>query len=636
MNQTQTTTYYDDDVISLSEIFAILHRGKWWIAGSTLLFALSALVYLMLATPIYRAKTLLQLQSGQAQSAIEIIKSTAIIGSVVKSEKLDIIAQPEYLPIIGKALACRTGADNCSKRDALKVEVFDAPARLQNQPLTLVAGENGRYELRHGQQLVLAGQKNELSKNTLADGEIKLQLTEFNASPGTKYELKKESLIEATEGLLERMTASEQGKGTNIIAITITGANPQKNEKIANQLVSVYEQYDMQQQLEQINEQFPPKEDAARKAKKALDNAQSDLTKFQAANSTIPLAELSILNEIELKQESLTKPINEALSGDINMLMGMQLVREVESANRRYVNLKNQLADLETAKSSITSNIEILSKALSTTDPIKPKKPLIFVLAVILGGMVGLGVVFIRHMFNPELNIEKLKQLSGLPVLAVVPQSEQQRNINKSKSGPGRLLADIAPTDATIESLRALRTNLLFELSKAENNRIMLTSPKKGAGKSFVTANLGALIAAAGSKTLVISADLREDNLNTTFGINAEQGLADVLMNTGIKAIQRVNDNLYLLAGGHKPSNPSELLMAPGFRDLLDSVSGQYDVVIVDAPPALAVTDAAIVGKACAITVMVSSGRGSVEDVRAAVDTLQRAGVVVGGATING
>ena len=147
---------------------------------------------------------------------------------------------------------------------------------------------------------------------------------------------------------------------------------------------------------------------------------------------------------------------------------------------------------------------------------------------------------------------------------------------------------------------------------------------------------MGALIAATGSKTLVISADLREDNLNTTFGINAEQGLADVLMNTGIKTIQRVNDNLYLLAGGHKPSNPSELLMAPAFRDLLDSVSGQYDVVIVDAPPALAVTDAAIVGKACAITVMVSYGRGSVEDVRAAVDTLQRAGVVVGGATING
>ncbi|MGI2027825.1 polysaccharide biosynthesis tyrosine autokinase [Endozoicomonas acroporae] len=703
-----------DDVISLSEILAIILNGKWWIIGSTLLFSLGALFYLWIATPIYSANALVQVESQKSplgglvemseafagespsEAEIEVIRSRFVLGRVVDSEKKAIVVQPSYFPVIGQAIARRYRPEAEGNTpfnspllwlssfawggERIQVDRFTVPEAFQGQPFTLVAGKDGQYQLIFDDQPVLNGRVGEPSSSgaTGTPRGIELFVTKLAARPGTEFTLAKQHFITAIDGLGQRLTVSEKGKKTGVLALGITGPERAENRKTLEAIIQRYLRQNVERVSAEAQNSLQFLEDQLPEVRSELELAESRLNRYRLENQTVDLTletqaileqavdidtELAkldiqmqqmgqrytsshpIMIELKNQRQFLSNRKKEFLGATEDLPQTQQevlrLARDVQVSTQVYTELLNRAQELKIVKASAVGNVRILDHSLSTIEPVKPKKALIAVLATLLGGMLGMGLVFVRDMLNQGVKTpEEVEAKTGLPVYATVPESEQlkvmERNARKGSAG-GFVLARSAPRDLAIESLRSLRTNLAFALMEAPNNRIMLTGPSPDVGKSFVSSNLAELLAESGKKVLLIEADLRKGNLNKVFGVKSDNGLAEMLVNPTLNAIMPVGENLHLIAGGKYPPNPSELLMSPNFTALLEKMSNQYDVVLIDTPPVLAVTDAAIIGEQCGTSFMVVRAElNPAREIEYATRRLQQAGVNVRGAVLNG
>jgi tyrosine-protein kinase Etk/Wzc len=193
--------------------------------------------------------------------------------------------------------------------------------------------------------------------------------------------------------------------------------------------------------------------------------------------------------------------------------------------------------------------------------------------------------------------------------------------------------------DAAVESLRNFRTALQFSMSHSKNNIVLITGPSAGIGKSFVSANLAALMASSGKKVLLIDADLRNGHLHRYFDIGRQDGLVDAI--NGTKRLEQivhreVIENVDFIATGSLPSNPSEILMRPNLGTLLESLSTLYDVVLIDGTPILAVSDTLIIGAhAGAIYIMTRAGITTSGEIAESIKRLSQAGLSAKGVVFN-
>ncbi|MDS1829073.1 polysaccharide biosynthesis tyrosine autokinase, partial [Vibrio vulnificus] len=269
---------------------------------------------------------------------------------------------------------------------------------------------------------------------------------------------------------------------------------------------------------------------------------------------------------------------------------------------------------------------------------------LIVVLATLLGGMLSVALVLVKAALHRGVeNPDEIEQI-GLSVYASVPKSNLQLELanklaRKKRNTDLTLLAESNPADLSIEALRGLRTSLHFAMMEAKNNVLMISGPAPGIGKSFVSTNFAAVAAKTGQKVLLIDADMRKGYLQQCFGLNWENGLSDLLSGkvTRDVAVQSAKvENLDIITRGQVPPNPSELLMHPRFKELVDWASENYDLVIIDTPPVLAVTDPSIVGAIAGTTLMVARfGQNTVKEIDVARSRFEQAGIEVKGVILN-
>jgi tyrosine-protein kinase Etk/Wzc len=229
-----------------------------------------------------------------------------------------------------------------------------------------------------------------------------------------------------------------------------------------------------------------------------------------------------------------------------------------------------------------------------------------------------------------------------VPVYATIPHSKMQKELfdqvsRKSPKLP--LLAKISSMDVAIESLRNFRTALQFSMSHSKNNIVLMTGPTAGMGKSFVSANLAAVMASTGKRVLLIDADLRNGHLHRYFDIGRQDGLVDAI--SGTKRLEQivhreVIENVDFIATGTLPSNPSELLLRANFGTLLQSLSSLYDVVLIDGTPILAVSDTMIIGAhAGAIYILTRAGITTPGEIAESIKRLSQAGLAAKGVLFN-
>ncbi|WP_017071325.1 polysaccharide biosynthesis tyrosine autokinase, partial [Vibrio crassostreae] len=297
-------------------------------------------------------------------------------------------------------------------------------------------------------------------------------------------------------------------------------------------------------------------------------------------------------------------------------------------------------------KAGTVGNVRILDDAQAYAGAVKPKKPLIVVLATLLGGMLSVAFVLVKAAFHRGVESPDQIEQIGLPVYAAVPKSDLQieltnrfKSKKKQTEGTQALLAESNPADLSVEALRGLRTSLHFAMLEAKNNILMISGPAPGIGKSFISTNFAAVAAKTGQKVLLIDADMRKGYLQQSFGVNWDNGLSDVLSGKQEFA-QSVKttpvENLDIITRGQVPPNPSELLMHPRFAELMEWASKEYDLVIVDTPPVLAVTDPSIVGAFAGTTLMVARyGQNTIKEIDVARNRFEQSGIEVKGVIFN-
>ncbi len=267
---------------------------------------------------------------------------------------------------------------------------------------------------------------------------------------------------------------------------------------------------------------------------------------------------------------------------------------------------------------------------------------------VVVGLLVGLflGVViafFLEYLDQTIKSPSDVERALGIPVLGLIPLDARgtRQGPNGRRRGGIVLISRAAPDDPTSEAYRALRTNVTYV--SAEQRALQLicvTSPGPGEGKSTTAANLAITLAQQGAHVLLADADLRRPLVHRAFNLVQEPGLTDILVGaTTLREAIRPNviPGLDVLPGGALPPNPSELLGSEAMHRLLGELRSQYDTVVFDTPPALAVTDATVLGTSTdAVILVVRVGETDSVAAQRAVDVFRKVQARIAGSVLNG
>lgn len=704
----------DQDSIDLLGIFGSLIDQKWLIGALTGAFMVTGVAYAVLATPVYLANALVQVEpkkndmlgfsdlnsmlGGQSPSVTEIgiIKSRAVIGKTVDDLRLDIDVTPNTFPLIGGFLSRRYRGESETSvapprfglssyawgGERLEFTRLELPKDLLGKKLTLIAGEQQRFQLfDENDNLLAEGVAGEAFANDGVEG----QIAQLAANPGTRFQVVRNPRIVTIQGYQDALDISEQGKESGIIRLALASSDAGEAVKILNKIASLYVEQNVRRTSAEAAQSLAFLQSQLPQVKRDLAKASDALNAYQTHGKTvnISLETQSVLgqsvaletriSELKMQQAELDRkftkqhPAYRALMTQIGELTQQQkslegkvqdlpatqqellnLTRDVEVASQIYTQLLNKSQELDIVRAGAVGNVRLIDTAdVDLTSPIKPKKPLIVLIATLLGAFVGVAVVLLRKSLSRGLEGPEGIERLGLPVYASIPysalQEEEDSKKGRARDGvdkPAYLLALRNPTDLSIESIRSLRTCLHFAGLDSTNNRIMISGPSPQVGKTFVSSNLAAVMALSGQRVVLIDADMRKGHLHKTLNTPISNGLSDLLVKrcTLEQAINTVEiDNLHFISRGQVPPNPSELLMHANFRELLAQLSERYDLVIIDTPPLLAVTDAAIVGREAGISLIVTRfGVNPAKEIELTIRRFAQNGIELKGAVFNG
>ncbi|MFP9227669.1 tyrosine-protein kinase Wzc [Pectobacterium cacticida] len=653
------------DEIDLGRLLGTLLDNRWLIIGVTAVFTALGIMYAILSTPIYKADALIQVeQSGgdsllkdfssmlpdakpQSVAEIELIKSRMVIGKTVNDLGLDIRVEQKYFPLVGKGIARLMGVEP----GKIAVSRLEVPASWQDETLSLEVLSDNSYRVEAGDVVTFTGNVGQLESHN----GITLLVSDIAAEPGTVFRVTKLNQLTAINGLLDNFSVADKGKDTGVLALSLEGEDPTLTAKILSSISQNYLQQNVERKSEEAGKSLEFLKEQLPTVRNALNEAENKLNQYRQQNDSVDLSleakavldtTVSVeaqLNELTFKEAEISKlytpehPAYRALlekrktleqeRAKLNKRIGampktqqeiLRLTRDVQAGQEVYMQLLNKQQELSINKASTVGNVRIVDNAVIQPNPVKPKKPLIVLLAMILGGMVSTAFVVLKTLLHKGIESpEQLEEL-GINVYASIPLSEWQQKKDrallsskgqKSNTRSTELLAVGNPADLAIEAIRSLRTSLHFAMMEAKNKVLMISGASPSIGKTFISANLGAVIAQSGQRVLIIDCDMRKGYAHELMGTHSTNGLSDILSGqcTAEKSVRNtVVENMDFIPRGQVPPNPSELLMHPRFAEFLQWANEHYDLVLLDTPPILAVTDAAIISRHAGTSLLVA------------------------------
>ncbi|TXH55677.1 MAG: polysaccharide biosynthesis tyrosine autokinase, partial [Bacteroidia bacterium] len=626
-------------------------------------------------------------QKSPAQAEIEILRSRLVLGEVIGQLHLDVQLSSQEDNFKNRFLGANH-YDTVYSNDAvifkdnlksLHIKQFDLPEAYLDQPLHLKINQNN-YQLLDANtaEVLLQAQ---LNKKVKIHNRMGLWTVEINSKDiqSGLYNIRKQSLPNAIKSLSANYAVAERGKLTGVLGLNYQGADKIHITQVLNAILKAYSVQNIErrtaesaQTLKFLDEQLP-------ELKKQLDNAEREFNKFRQQYNTVDVSKESELylsqsitletKKIELKQQQADlvvkytddhpamREINAqiaALDSQIKSLNNtlkrlpdlqrqyLQLYREVEVKTQLYTGLLNSYQQLRIAKAGEIGNVRIIDTAIKPAEPIKPKKLQILILSLFLGGFLGTLIALLRNMLRTGIkDSTQIENEFDLPVYATVPRSSLQENrmhiLRKKKTIP--ILAVKHHDDIAIESLRSIRTAIHFALASAKNNIIMIAGPSPEVGKSFISSNLATIFAQNNQRILLIDADLRRGYLHKYFNIEVKPGLSE-LLSQQVSLEQALHKteiaNLDVISRGKSPTNPSEMLSSHQFKTLLEQLSQQYDYIIIDTPPVLAVTDGIIISQYVGINLLIARyAKAQHKELELSLSRFEQAGVKVNGFILN-
>jgi capsular exopolysaccharide synthesis family protein len=337
------------------------------------------------------------------------------------------------------------------------------------------------------------------------------------------------------------------------------------------------------------------------------------------------------------QEQSLTAALQaqkgEALSMNRKAIDYGVLERDVESSKQIYQSLLQRAKETGVSGELKTSNIRIVDAAVPSQDPVSPKRALNLLLGLFGGAFCGIGFAFFfEYLDNRIKTPEDLESHLGLPAMGLIPK------IAVTQGAGDPLINNGVPANFS-EAFRGLRTNVMFSSAEEGARILVVTSTGPGEGKTLVAANLAIGMAMTGQRVLLIDADMRRPRVHEAIKIERDPGLSNFLVGA-VKATDVVRKtsvpNFYVLPAGNTPPNPAELLGSKRFVDFISSLRQHFDLVVIDTPPVMAVTDAAVIGyRASGVLFVVAADATSRHAAQAALDQLEHAHVRFVGAVLN-
>ncbi|WP_245146212.1 polysaccharide biosynthesis tyrosine autokinase [Acinetobacter baumannii] len=703
MNQQNTNT---EDTIDLKELFFSLIAQWKLIALCVILSVVCALLYLRVTPDTYSVDALVQVedskgasaallgdlsqmieQKSPAQAEIEILKSRLVLGSVIKDLHLNIQVSSTENTLTHRLLS---DADYKTEyttksvifKDGLKsfdIRQFEIPAYYLDKNLLLDFDKQSlRLTDPVTEEVILTVPLNQVNHVAGPHGLWKVAIFTKDQFDAT-YNIKSLSLPIAVNAISANYAVAERGKFTGVLGLNYQGQDKEHITKVLNAILATYSAQNIErrsaesaQTLKFLDEQLPD-------LKKQLDDAERQFNKFRQQYNTVDVTKESELYltqsitletkkaELEQKQAEMAakytaehpamREINGQLAainkqiGELNSTLKqlpdvqrqyLQLYREVEVKTQLYTALLNSYQQLRIAKAGEIGNVRIVDTAVEPVEPIKPKKLLVLILSVFVGGFIGALIALLRNMLRTGIKDSgQIENEMDLPVYATVPRSPIQESrikiLKKKKSIP--ILAVKNSDDIAIESLRSIRTAIHFALANAKNNIIMIAGPSPEVGKSFISTNLATIFAQGNKRVLLIDADMRRGYMHKYFDVDVKPGLSELL--SGQADLQKVLHktqvaNLDVITRGKSPTNPSEILSSNQFKELLEQLQSQYDHIIIDTPPVLAVTDGIIISQYTGVNLIVARyAKSQMKELELTVNRFEQAGVKVNGFILN-
>jgi len=638
------------------------------------------------------ASTLFDLKTP-ATAEIEIIRSRNVIGQAVDASKLYINASPRYAPFVGGWLARRANGLSepgflgmkgyVSGTERINVSRFEVPGRLEGSAFIVSAMGDGRFTLSHpSMEQPLSGTVGTLLQAQLQDGPIELQVDRLDGKSGAEFTISRSSRIGTIESVQSRLNLLEQGKQSGIISVSLQDISPYVVAGVLNEIGIQYVKQNVERRAAEAQKTLSFLDVQLPLFKRQLENAEEAYNRFRNLNGTVAFDQEATLilgtavdrqtKLLEAQQrrremESRFTPnhplvqtldaqiaaLNRDISDTQTRIKGLpaiqqeavRLERDVKVNTELYQSLLNNAMQLRLVKEGKVGNVRVLDPAVVPMVPVKPNRLTIVAAALALGLFLGVLAALGRNMLV-EMRIKdphEVEVQTGLPVFSTIPISSAQAAIAQRRltGATGvRLLAVERPDDPTIESLRSLRTAMQFAMLEAPNNCVVITGATPGLGKSFITANFAALMAAAGKNTLLIDADLRRGHVHQYLGLQRHGGLSELI--AGSLTIQQtvhrqVVPHLDFLATGQLPPNPAELLTSDSFGKVLKKLGEQYDLLVIDTPPVLAASDTpAIVVHAGTVLLIARAGISTMGEVKESTRRLALGGKAAAGLLLNG
>lgn len=672
-SNSSNSTRISGSAITMMEFLMLLWRKKFIILLFVVLATIFGACYAMWVRPSFTSDVLLQVNTKGASSKstkalgemgavldlaspadaeIELIKSRMVLNYVVSVEHLHL-----------KAIPIGFWDRFTHSEGRLDLDSLIIPEKTRNGKWTAIVKSDESYSVvaPDGKE-VLNGKVGHVYKTKYAEDSLTIRVSYMDAKVGQRFKLLQGSLLKTEQILMRSLNVNERGKQTGIISVRYSHRYPDRAASILNTIAKTYLRQNVEMRSAEAEKTLEFLEGQLPGVKAKLDSAEKILADYRYSIGSVDMtgetkahldkegqlqrhimqleqerqAALRLFKEehpnvqtIVKQQSKLRAELAQLKRNAEKMPLTQQevgrLQEEVAVNNEVYTNMLNNIQQLRVVRAGEVGNVRIVDFAQVEQSQSKPNKSRIIMVAIASGFMMGVVFVFLMYLLkNGVRSTAEIERETGLSVFAKIPQSRNKllRGHRHLHHGVPFVLQNI--DDGVCESFRALQTAINFLLPQPEHCVILVMGLNPDVGKSFVSLNLAATIAASGKKVLLIDADMRRGVIHS----GSKFGLADVLLGLATldtAVASKHNENLFVMNAGKTKLAACELLRGEAMDKLLKEARQKYDLVIVDTPPLNLVTDAELICPLVDYSLFVLHyGRHSIDEIKETIARVKR------------
>jgi len=529
--------------------------------------------------------------------------------------------------------------------DAIDSSVVETQNQINNYERLL---EKSRAEMDDFRRKNKVGNSRDVGQGT--EERLNAQKSELNAVKNARQILENKSVEAVAESALKQAESRSNNKNDreDLTLPTVEGYNPAERfsaESAVNQMDFALRR--RKAELAEWSEKLLPEHPFLQKIQKDVEGMERDVKiqkDIQAEKrkewlEAVRQMQLARVDFLRSQENALSKAVDELQAEWLNLSTVRDQYKKLEEEQER---IKGDLARATMKRGMLdqasgTKNlVTVMEKGTGTPDPVAPDRAKIVLNGVLAGLGLGLGIVFLLHRLDDRLELaEDIEDELEEPVLGQIPQED------KNSLKDGRLLVtNLDEHNMFAESIRGVRSAILFGNPNQPKKTIITTSAVPGDGKTTFTVNFAATMANAGNKVLLVDCDLRRGNVNGYFKVARDPGLTEVLAGQ-IHWSDVVHDTevpgLKIISTGRLPSNPGELLISPAMEEFVKEAREEYDHILFDCPPLTAIDDTfCLLNLADGMLFVVKAGQTSMRFAKTALSLVRQRGAHIFGVVLNG